>query len=109
MPPVIMPRLWVLAIGRALMSNPRMLVLDEPSVGLGPMVIQAVFDIVARISRERKVSVLVAEQNARQALRIADHAYLIEAGRLVTQGSPKTLMEDDAVRAAYLGTGATTA
>ena len=99
----------MLAIGRALMSNPRMLVLDEPSVGLGPMVIQAVFDIVARISRGRKVSVLVAEQNARQALRIADHAYLIEAGRLVTQGSPKTLMEDDAVRAAYLGTGATTA
>jgi branched-chain amino acid transport system ATP-binding protein len=53
--------------------------------------------------------VLVAEQNARQALRIADHAYLIEAGRLVTQGSPKALMEDDAVRAAYLGTGAATA
>jgi branched-chain amino acid transport system ATP-binding protein len=94
----------MVALGRALMANPTMLVLDEPSIGLGPMVIQSVFDTIARISREKKVSVLVTEQNARQALRIAQHAYLIEAGRQVAEGSPKKLMENDAIRAAYLGT-----
>ena len=99
----------MLALGRALMANPVMLVLDEPSIGLGPMVIQSVFDIVARISKEQNVSVLVAEQNARQALRIAQHAYLIEAGRQVAEGTPGKLMENDAIRAAYLGTEATVA
>ncbi len=96
----------MVALGRALMANPSLLVLDEPSIGLGPMVIQSVFDIVARISKERNVSVLVAEQNARQALRIATHAYLIEGGRQVAEGPPRELMQNDAIRAAYLGTEA---
>ena len=96
----------MLALGRALMANPTMLVLDEPSIGLGPMVVQLVFDIIARIAKEQDVSILMAEQNARQALRIANYAYLIEAGRQVAQGTPEKLMEDDAIRSAYLGTEA---
>jgi len=96
----------MLALGRALMASPTMLVLDEPSIGLGPMVIQAVFEIIARIAREQNVSILMAEQNARQALRIAHYAYVIEVGRQVAQGTPEKLMEDDAIRSAYLGTEA---
>lgn len=94
----------MVALGRALMAKPTMLVLDEPSIGLGPMVIQSVFDIVKRISEEQNVSVLVTEQNARQALRIAHHAYLMEAGKPIAEGSPAELMANDAIRAAYLGT-----
>lgn len=96
----------MVALGRALMANPTMLVLDEPSIGLGPMVIQSVFEIIARIAREQNVSILMAEQNARQALRIAHYAYVIEAGRQVAEGAPEKLMENDAIRSAYLGTEA---
>jgi len=94
----------MLALGRALMASPSMLVLDEPSIGLAPMVIDTVFGIIARINKEQKVSILIAEQNARQALRIADYAYVLEGGCQLAEGTPAKLMEDDAIRAAYLGT-----
>lgn len=93
----------MLALGRALMANPVMLVLDEPSIGLAPLVVRSVFDIIAQINKEEGVSVLVAEQNAHQALRIAHRAYVIETGRVVAAGEPKELLQNDAMKVAYLG------
>jgi len=92
----------MLAIGRALMGKPRLLLLDEPSMGLAPLVVAQIFDIVRGINAEG-VSVLLVEQNAHQALSLADRGYVLETGDLVLQGSGRELLADDRIRAAYLG------
>jgi branched-chain amino acid transport system ATP-binding protein len=93
----------MLAIARALMMAPRLLVLDEPSFGLAPRVVEDIFKIVERIKREERVSVLLVEQNASLALELADHAYLIETGYVVASGSAKSLADDPQIRRSYLG------
>jgi len=93
----------MLAIGRALMAEPRLLVLDEPSFGLAPMLVREIGRIVHSINRERGVSVLLVEQNARMALGIAARAYVMETGRVALSGLSATLAESPHVKAAYLG------
>jgi branched-chain amino acid transport system ATP-binding protein len=93
----------MLAVARALMLRPRLLLLDEPSLGLAPMVVREIFRIVRTINRERRVSVLLVEQNAAIALGLADQAYLMETGRIVQSGPAAQLRENDAIRRAYLG------
>ena len=93
----------MLAIGRALMGRPRLLLLDEPSFGLAPLIVKNIFEIMRRINREERVSILLVEQNARLALELADSAYLIETGRIVLSGSAQDMRSNDAVRKAYLG------
>ena len=93
----------MLAIGRALMGRPRLLLLDEPSFGLAPLVVKDIFAIMRRINQEEKVSILLVEQNAKLALDIADTAYLLETGSVVLQGSSADMRSNDAVRRAYLG------
>ncbi|MEX6666560.1 ABC transporter ATP-binding protein [Pseudomonas sp. W2-17] len=92
----------MLAIGRALMSKPKLLLLDEPSLGLAPIIIQQIFEIVEQLRRDG-VTVFLVEQNANQALKIADRAYVLENGRVVMQGSGADLLVDPKVRDAYLG------
>jgi branched-chain amino acid transport system ATP-binding protein len=91
----------MLAIGRALMSEPRLLLLDEPSLGLAPVVVQMVFRTIAEI-RKHGVTVLIVEQNVKRTLRLADRAYVLEQGRIVLTGSGAELMQDHQVRKAYL-------
>jgi branched-chain amino acid transport system ATP-binding protein len=93
----------MLAIGRALMGRPRLLLLDEPSFGLAPLVVKDIFAIMRRINREQQVSILLVEQNARLALDLADTAYLLETGRVVLHGDSAEMKRNDAVRRAYLG------
>jgi branched-chain amino acid transport system ATP-binding protein len=93
----------MLAIARALMMEPRLLVLDEPSFGLAPRIVDDIFKIVERIKREERVSVLLVEQNATLALELSDHAYLLETGYVVASGSAKALADDPQIRRAYLG------
>jgi branched-chain amino acid transport system ATP-binding protein len=93
----------MLAIARALMMGPRLLVLDEPSFGLAPRIVEEIFNIVDRIRREEHVSVLLVEQNASLALELADHAYLLETGYVVSSGSAKALADDPQIRRSYLG------
>jgi branched-chain amino acid transport system ATP-binding protein len=93
----------MLAVARALMSRPRLLLLDEPSLGLAPLVTRDIFRIVRTINREAGVSVLLVEQNASIALDLADHAYLIETGRVVLSGPAADLRKDENIRRAYLG------
>jgi len=93
----------MLAIARALMMAPRLLVLDEPSFGLAPRVVEDIFAIVERIRKEEHVSVLLVEQNATLALELADHAYLIETGYVVAAGTAKQLADDPQIRRSYLG------
>jgi len=93
----------MLAIARALMLRPRLLLLDEPSLGLAPLVVREIFRIVRTINKEQGVSVLLVEQNASMALRLADHAYLLETGRVVMSGPSTEVGKDDSVRRAYLG------
>jgi branched-chain amino acid transport system ATP-binding protein len=95
----------MLSIGRALMSRPRLLLLDEPSMGLAPMFIAQIFDIIQKI-KAQGMTILLVEQNAAKALSIADRAYVLETGTITKEGSGQTLLNDPAVRAAYLGTGA---
>ena len=95
----------MLAIGRALMSRPRLLLLDEPSMGLAPKFIAQIFEIIKEIKKQG-VTILLVEQNAAKALAIADRAYVLETGNVTKEGSGKDLLNDPAVRAAYLGTGA---
>jgi branched-chain amino acid transport system ATP-binding protein len=92
----------MLAIGRALMARPRLLLLDEPSLGLAPVVIASIFDIIASLARDG-VTVLLVEQNAAEALRLAHRAYVLETGRVVLEGKASDLLQDERVRAAYLG------
>jgi branched-chain amino acid transport system ATP-binding protein len=92
----------MLAIGRALMSRPTLLLLDEPSMGLAPMLVTRIFEIIRDI-RERGTTVLVVEQNAAQALRLADRGYVLEVGNIVMSDQAANLLSDERVRAAYLG------
>ena len=93
----------MLAIGRALMGKPRLLLLDEPSFGLAPLIVKDIFAIMRRINQEERVSILLVEQNAKLALDLADRAYLLETGRIVLSGLSGEIRRDDAVRRAYLG------
>jgi branched-chain amino acid transport system ATP-binding protein len=92
----------MLAIGRALMSKPRLLLLDEPSMGLAPMIVETIFSIISQI-RDAGTTVFVVEQNATQALRLADRGYVMENGRIVFGGPAADLLHDERVRAVYLG------
>jgi branched-chain amino acid transport system ATP-binding protein len=93
----------MLAIGRALMARPRLMLLDEPSMGLAPMLVQEIFGIVGRLNREEKVAVLLAEQNAAMALNFAQYAYVMESGRIVLDGDARTISENEDVKEFYLG------
>ena len=95
----------MLAIGRALMSRPRLLLLDEPSMGLAPLIVEAIFDIIEQI-RSSGATILLVEQNAAQALQVADRGYVLENGHIVMSDQAVTLLDDDRVRRAYLGEGA---
>jgi branched-chain amino acid transport system ATP-binding protein len=92
----------MLAIGRALMSKPRLLLLDEPSMGLAPMLVEQILDVVEGLKRAG-LTVLLVEQNARAALAVADRGYVVETGRIAASGSATQLLADDRVQAAYLG------
>jgi len=93
----------MLALARALMSRPRLLLLDEPSLGLAPLMVKLVFEIIASINRERRTAILLVEQNAFQALKLANRAYVMVNGRIDRQGSGQELLGDPGVRVAYLG------
>ncbi|MCK6481790.1 MAG: ATP-binding cassette domain-containing protein, partial [Planctomycetes bacterium] len=92
----------MLAIGRALMIDPAILLLDEPSLGLAPLVVRRIFDVVASL-RDRGTTVLLVEQNANMALRLADRAYVLETGVVTLEGTGKALLADPRIREAYLG------
>jgi branched-chain amino acid transport system ATP-binding protein len=93
----------MLAVGRAMMLRPRLMLLDEPSFGLAPLVVEELFGILRMLNTNEKVSMLLVEQNASLALDLADHAYLIETGRLVMEGPARQLRDDENIRKAYLG------
>ena len=93
----------MLAVGRALMLRPRLMLLDEPSFGLAPLIVRELFGILKQINRESRVSMLLVEQNASLALELADHAYLLETGRVVMSGPSTEIREDESVRRSYLG------
>lgn len=92
----------MLAMGRALMSRPRIILMDEPSMGLSPILVNEIFDIIQSVSASG-TTVLLVEQNAKKALSIADRAYVLETGKIVLEGDAKTLMNDDSIKRAYLG------
>ncbi|HYB55702.1 MAG TPA: ABC transporter ATP-binding protein [Alphaproteobacteria bacterium] len=92
----------MVAIARGLMSRPKLLLLDEPSLGLAPLIVQQVYKVIAEIRRQG-TTVLLVEQNAHMALSVADRGYVLETGRLVTEGRPEALWDNDEIRAAYLG------
>jgi branched-chain amino acid transport system ATP-binding protein len=89
----------MLAIGRALMARPRLLLLDEPSMGLAPRIVEQIFAVI----RELRGTILLVEQNAHAALGVADRGYVVESGRIVLEGSSRALLDDEQVKAAYLG------
>jgi len=93
----------MLAIGRALMMEPRLMLLDEPSLGLAPLIVREIFGLLARINKDDGVTILVSEQNAKLALAAAGHAYVLETGRIAVSGPSADLIQDDAVRKSYLG------
>ena len=93
----------MLAVARAIMLRPRLLLLDEPSLGLAPLIVREIFRIVRAINRDERVSVLLVEQNAAIALELADHAYVLETGRVVMSGPAAELRKNDAIRRSYLG------
>jgi len=95
----------MLAIGRALMARPKLLMLDEPSLGLAPLLVQEIFGYIKRLNVEQGLTVLVIEQNARRALEVADHGYIMEQGRIVLEGPAKDLAENPDVKEFYLGLG----
>lgn len=92
----------MLAVGRALMSKPKLLFLDEPSMGLSPIYVNTIFNIIEEVHKEG-VSILLVEQNAKKALSIATKAYVLETGRIVKEGNPNELLDDPSIRASYLG------
>ena len=89
-------------MGRALMSRPKIILMDEPSMGLSPILVNEIFDIIRSVS-ESGTTVLLVEQNAKKALAIADRAYVLETGRITMSGNAKDLLEDDSIKKAYLG------
>jgi branched-chain amino acid transport system ATP-binding protein len=92
----------MLAMGRAMMSQPKLLMLDEPSMGLSPIMTQKIFDTVKQL-KEQGTTVLLVEQNAQQALTRSDRAYILETGEITREGNARELLADDSIRAAYLG------
>ncbi len=92
----------MLAIGRSMMTNPKLLLLDEPSMGLAPFLVQEIMKIIVRLNREG-VTILLVEQNAKVALKLADNGYVLETGKIVIEGDAKTLREDESIVKAYLG------
>lgn len=92
----------MLAIGRALMAKPKLLLLDEPSLGLAPLIVREIFSIIKRI-RDEGTTILIVEQNAYQTLKIADYAYVLELGNVKTEGTGNSLLNDESLFAAYLG------
>jgi len=93
----------MLAIGRALMANPKLLLLDEPSMGLAPMVFQEIFLVLDQLRKEKGTTILLVEQNAKAALKLADRGYVLETGKIILEGSSDELMENAEVKRAYLG------
>jgi len=93
----------MLAIGRALMARPKLLLLDEPSMGLAPLVVQEIFKVLQQLRDERGVTILLVEQNAKAALKLADRGYVLETGKVVLQGEASLLLENTEVKRAYLG------
>ena len=96
----------MLAIGRAVMAKPRLLLLDEPSLGLAPLLVEEIFEIVKRYNEQEGVSVLLVEQNARAALSVASHGYIMESGHIMLEGKAETLLNNPDVQEFYLGMGA---
>jgi high affinity branched-chain amino acid ABC transporter, ATP-binding protein len=93
----------MLAIGRAIMSRPQILILDEPSMGLSPLLVKEIFEIIKELNKNNGTTVLLVEQNAKMALGISDRAYVLETGKIIKTGLAKDLLNDDIVRKAYLG------
>ena len=96
----------MLSIGRGIMSKPKVLLLDEPSLGLAPKLVQEFFQTIVRINKEEKIAILLIEQNAAKALSISDSGYILQKGRIIAQGSAQELMSTDIVKRAYLGEAA---
>ena len=92
----------MLAVGRALMGNPKMILMDEPSMGLSPLLVKEIFSIIREVNRQG-ITILLVEQNAKMALSISDRAYVLETGSISLEGGAKELLKDDRVRKAYLG------
>jgi len=92
----------MLAVGRAMMSRPKLLMMDEPSLGLAPLVVKGIFDIIETLNKEG-ITILLIEQNANLALKIADYAYVLETGKIIKQGTGKELLNDASIKEAYLG------
>ena len=92
----------MLAMGRALMSDPKLMMLDEPSMGLAPILVEQIFDIIKELHKAG-TTILLVEQNAQMALSVADRGYVLETGKIVTSGSGKELLSDESVKKAYLG------
>ena len=92
----------MLAVGRALMSNPKIILMDEPSMGLSPLLVQEIFHIIPEVHKQG-ITVLLVEQNAKKSLSIADQAYVLEIGNIAASGTGAELLNDDSIRRAYLG------
>ena len=93
----------MLVIGRAMMAHPQILMLDEPSLGLAPLLVRQIFEIIREINRQEGMSVLIVEQNARAALELADYAYVLENGRIVLDGPAEQMRENEDIKEFYLG------
>jgi branched-chain amino acid transport system ATP-binding protein len=93
----------MLATARAMMARPRMILMDEPSMGLAPLVVEQIFETVCTLNREQGITIMMVEQNAKLALSVSSHAYILENGEVVLQGASADLRNDEAVQRAYLG------